>query len=119
MTETRIAPVRLAEWPPAQAHTRRRELPRRTRIRRALAPRAHGYQLVLLAVILAVWEIVVFVLNALSYIGIIAVLVHWKREHRKSTLPAERFLSARSDRSRPAGPAAVQMTYCTPTLPSG
>ena len=58
MTETRIAPVRSAEWPPAQAHTRRRELPRRTRIRRALAPRAHGYQLVLLAVILAVWEIV-------------------------------------------------------------
>jgi hypothetical protein len=28
------------------------------------------------------------------YIGIIAVLVRWRREHRKSTLPAERFLSA-------------------------
>src|SRR6185369_7424342 len=33
-------------------------------------------------------------LNALSYIGIIAVLVRWKREHRKSTLPAERFFTA-------------------------
>jgi MFS family permease len=36
----------------------------------------------------------VFSLNALSYIGIIAVLVKWKREHRKSTLPAERFFTA-------------------------
>ena len=36
----------------------------------------------------------VFILNALSYIGIIAVLVRWQREHRKSTLPAERFFSA-------------------------
>ena len=33
-------------------------------------------------------------LNALSYIGILAVLLRWRREHRKSTLPAERFLSA-------------------------
>jgi predicted MFS family arabinose efflux permease len=36
----------------------------------------------------------VFVLNALSYIGIIAALVRWRHEHRTSTLPAERFLSA-------------------------
>ena len=36
----------------------------------------------------------VFMLNALSYLGIIAVLAQWRREHRKSTLPAERFLSA-------------------------
>ena len=36
----------------------------------------------------------VFVLNALSYIGIIAVLLRWRREHRKSTLPAERFVGA-------------------------
>jgi len=36
----------------------------------------------------------VFVLNALSYFGILAVLVRWKREHRKSALPAERFFSA-------------------------
>src|SRR5215470_17531359 len=36
----------------------------------------------------------VFVLNALSYIGIIVVLVGWRREHRKSTLPTERFFSA-------------------------
>ena len=36
----------------------------------------------------------VFVLNALSYIGILAVLLRWRRERRKSALPAERFLSA-------------------------
>ena len=36
----------------------------------------------------------VFVLNALSYIGIVAVLLQWRRVHRKSTLPAERFLDA-------------------------
>jgi len=36
----------------------------------------------------------VFLLNALSYIGILAVLLRWRREHRKSALPAERFLSA-------------------------
>jgi MFS family permease/quinol monooxygenase YgiN len=36
----------------------------------------------------------VFILNALSYVGILAVLLRWRREHRKSTLPAERFLSA-------------------------
>jgi MFS family permease len=36
----------------------------------------------------------VFVLNALSSIGILAALLRWRREHHKSTLPAERFLSA-------------------------
>ena len=36
----------------------------------------------------------VFVLNALSYVGILAVLLSWRREHHKSTLPAERFLTA-------------------------
>ncbi len=35
-----------------------------------------------------------FALNAVSYVGILAVLVRWRREHRKSTLPAERFLTA-------------------------
>src|ERR1700694_6019326 len=39
-----------------------------------------------------VW--LVFVLNALSYVGILAVLLRWRREHHKSTLPAERFLTA-------------------------
>src|SRR6185295_14829103 len=42
----------------------------------------------------AVGPWLVFVLNALSYFGILAVLVRWKREHRKSALPAERFFSA-------------------------
>ena len=42
----------------------------------------------------AVGAWLVFVLNALSYIGILAVLVRWRRERRKSSLPAERFVSA-------------------------
>jgi hypothetical protein len=36
----------------------------------------------------------VFILNAFSYIGVFVVLLQWQREHHKSTLPAERFLSA-------------------------
>ena len=35
-----------------------------------------------------------FVLNALAYIGILVALLRWRREHHKSALPAERFLSA-------------------------
>src|SRR6478735_2108981 len=42
----------------------------------------------------AVGAWLVFVLNALSYIGIVAVLMRWRRQPRKSSLPAERFLSA-------------------------
>jgi len=57
-------------------------------VSRAIGPAIAG---VLVAVVGA-W--LVFVLNALSYVGILAVLVRWQREHRKSTLPAERFLSA-------------------------
>lgn len=55
---------------------------------RAIGPAIAG------VLIAAVGPWLVFILNALSYIGIVAVLVHWRREHRKSTLPAERFLSA-------------------------
>jgi len=36
----------------------------------------------------------VFVLNALSFLGVIGVLYAWKRQTLPSTLPAERFLSA-------------------------
>jgi MFS family permease len=36
----------------------------------------------------------VFALNALSFIGVIAVLILWKREPAATTLPAERFFSA-------------------------
>ena len=57
-------------------------------VSRAIGPAIAG---VLVAVVGA-W--LVFVLNALSYIGILAVLLQWRREHHKSTLPAERFLSA-------------------------
>jgi len=42
----------------------------------------------------AVGPWLVFVLNALSYVGILAALLWWRREHHKSTLPAERFLTA-------------------------
>lgn len=46
------------------------------------------------ALVAAVGAWLVFILNALSYIGILAALVRWRRVHQKSTLPAERFLSA-------------------------
>lgn len=35
-----------------------------------------------------------FLLNAVSFLGVIIVLVRWKREHRESILPAERVASA-------------------------
>jgi MFS family permease len=57
-------------------------------ISRAIGPSIAG------VLVAAVGPWLVFILNALSYIGIIAVLVQWKREHRKSTLPAERFVTA-------------------------
>jgi len=55
---------------------------------RAVGPAIAG---VLVAAV-GVW--LVFVLNALSYVGVLAVLLRWRREHKKSTLPAERFLTA-------------------------
>jgi MFS family permease len=55
---------------------------------RAIGPAIAG----LLVAAVGPW--LVFMLNALSYFGILAVLVRWKREHRKSALPAERFFSA-------------------------
>jgi MFS family permease len=57
-------------------------------VSRAIGPALAG------VLVAAVGPWLVFVLNALSYIGIIAVLIGWRREHHKSTLPAERFLSA-------------------------
>jgi len=55
---------------------------------RAVGPAIAG---VLVAAV-GVW--LVFVLNALSYVGVLAVLLRWRREHHKSALPAERFLTA-------------------------
>jgi MFS family permease len=55
---------------------------------RAIGPAIAG----LLVAAVGPW--LVFALNALSYVGILAVLLHWRREHRKNTLPAERFFSA-------------------------
>jgi MFS family permease len=57
-------------------------------VSRAIGPAIAG------VLVAAVGAWLVFALNALSYIGILAVLLRWRREHRKSTLPAERFLSA-------------------------
>jgi MFS family permease len=57
-------------------------------VSRAIGPAIAG----LLVAAVGPW--LVFALNALSYIGILAVLIRWQREHRKSALPAERFLSA-------------------------
>lgn len=55
---------------------------------RAIGPAIAG----LLVAAVGPW--LVFALNALSYLGILAVLLRWRREHHKSTLPAERFFSA-------------------------
>ncbi|MDQ2916019.1 MAG: MFS transporter [Casimicrobiaceae bacterium] len=55
---------------------------------RAIGPAVAGF------LVAAVGPWLVFILNALSYFGILVVLVRWRREHRKSTLPAERFMSA-------------------------
>ena len=57
-------------------------------VSRAIGPAIAG----LLVAAVGAW--LVFMLNALSYIGILAVLLRWQREHHKSTLPAERFFSA-------------------------
>jgi MFS family permease len=57
-------------------------------VSRAIGPAIAG----LLVAAVGAW--LVFILNALSYIGILAVLLRWQREHHKTSLPAERFLSA-------------------------
>ena len=57
-------------------------------VSRAIGPAVAG------VLVAATGPWLVFALNACSYIGILAVLARWRREHRKSTLPAERFVSA-------------------------
>src|SRR5207245_3924032 len=57
-------------------------------VSRAIGPAIAG------VLVAAVGAWLVFILNALSYVGILAVLLRWRRERRKSTLPAERFLSS-------------------------
>jgi predicted MFS family arabinose efflux permease/quinol monooxygenase YgiN len=57
-------------------------------VSRAIGPAIAG------VLVAAVGAWLVFVLNAVSYIGILAVLLRWRREHHKGSLPAERFLSA-------------------------
>ena len=57
-------------------------------VSRAIGPAIAG------VLVAAVGPWLVFGLNALSYVGILAVLLRWRREHVKSSLPAERFLSA-------------------------
>ena len=57
-------------------------------VSRAIGPAIAG------VLVAAVGPWLVFALNALSYIGIIAVLLRWRRERRQRALPAERFLSA-------------------------
>jgi MFS family permease len=57
-------------------------------VSRAIGPALAG----LLVAAVGAWF--VFALNALSYIGILAALLRWRREHHKSALPAERFLGA-------------------------
>jgi len=57
-------------------------------ISRAIGPAIAG------VLVAAVGPWLVFALDALSCVGILAVLLRWRRELRKSSLPAERFLGA-------------------------
>jgi len=57
-------------------------------VSRAVGPAIAG----LLVAAVGAW--LVFALNALSYVGIIAVLFAWRHEHKKSSLPAERLFGA-------------------------
>jgi MFS family permease len=57
-------------------------------ISRAIGPAIAG------VLVAAVGPWLVFALDALSCVGIIAVLASWRREPRKTSLPAERFVSA-------------------------
>lgn len=55
---------------------------------RAVGPAIAG------VLVAAVGPWLVFALDAVSSLGVLAVLLRWRREPRKSALPAERFLSA-------------------------
>ena len=55
---------------------------------RAIGPAIAG----ILVAAVGAW--LVFLLSALSYIWILVALLLWRREHHKSALPAERFLTA-------------------------
>src|SRR5713101_1662717 len=57
-------------------------------VSRAIGPAIAG------VLVAAVGAWLVFALDALSCVGILAVLLRWRREPRKSSLPAERFLGA-------------------------
>jgi predicted MFS family arabinose efflux permease/quinol monooxygenase YgiN len=57
-------------------------------ISRAIGPAIAG------VLVAAVGPWLVFALDALSCFGILAVLLRWRREQHRSSLPAERFLSA-------------------------
>jgi len=57
-------------------------------VSRAIGPAIAG------VLVAAVGPWFVFMLNALSYIGILTVLLRWRRDRVKNALPAERFASA-------------------------
>jgi MFS family permease len=60
----------------------------RSNISRAIGPAIGGL------IVAAVGPWLVFALDAISSIGVLIVLVRWRSEPRRSTLPAERFFSA-------------------------
>src|SRR5258705_3476150 len=57
-------------------------------VSRAIGPAIAG------VLVSAVGPWLVFALDAMSCLGILAVLLQWRRERRQSALPAERFVSA-------------------------
>ncbi len=57
-------------------------------VARAIGPALAG------VIVAAAGPAAAFLLNAVSFLGVVAVLARWKRESAPSTLPAERFFSA-------------------------
>lgn len=57
-------------------------------VSRAIGPAIAGL------IITAIGTVAVFAINALSFLAIIIAFLFWQREPQKSTLPAERFMSA-------------------------
>jgi MFS family permease len=71
-------------------------------ISRAIGPALAGI------IITAGGTVAVFAINAVSFLGIIITLFHWKRKRKESTLPAERLFGAIR--------TGVRYVYATPVL---
>ncbi len=57
-------------------------------VARAVGPALGGI------IVAAIGSWAVFILNGISFLGVIVVLMNWRRQHRESVLPAERIIGA-------------------------